>query len=141
MSSVTGRCNCSAVSVEVKDGVPESTVVSRCTNCGMSSGNLFAILFFAARDRVVISGQDHIQYYRDMGHRRRQHRAQAFLRPLCPIYGFVEGKEDRILIRATLFEPKMLPEPTLELYSKHFEVWEKPHAEAAVFERMTPGLA
>ncbi|BGP37924.1 hypothetical protein JCM10450v2_001861 [Rhodotorula kratochvilovae] len=135
MASVTGRCNCSAVSVELKDGLPESTILCHCSNCRVSSGSLFSTLLFAPRDRVVFFGEEHIQTYRDMntdsGNVVRRH---------CPIYGFIEGKDDQLIVRATLFEPKTLPAPALELYGKRFEVWEKPHGKAAVVEGMPPGM-
>ncbi|BGP37923.1 hypothetical protein JCM10450v2_001860 [Rhodotorula kratochvilovae] len=133
MPSVTGHCNCSAVSVELKDGLPESTMLCHCTNCRASSGSLFATILFQPRNRVVIHGIEHVQSYRDT----ITDSGNVLVRS-CPVFSVGENKPEQIVIRGGLFAPKTIPAPAVELYHKNFEGWEAPHGKAVVLEAMPP---
>ncbi|TNY23604.1 Mss4-like protein [Rhodotorula diobovata] len=135
--SVTGFCNCRAVSVELLDGLASETILCHCTNCRASSGSLFATIMFKPRESVVIHGAEHVKRYAD----KKTDAGTTLNRNFCgtcgsPVYSFLSETPDNLVIRAGLFEPKTLPPPCVEVFGKRMEVWERAHGDVPVVEGM-----
>ncbi|GAA5938252.1 hypothetical protein JCM3775_002928 [Rhodotorula graminis] len=120
----TGKCNCGAISVTLKNGLPESSILCHCMSCRASSGSLFTVNLAVNKADLVIDGQQHLREYAD----KNTDSGSTLLRRFCgtcgsPIVSVVEGNDETQFLKGALFG-KGIPKPAAEIFSRNFESWE-----------------
>ncbi|GAA5845640.1 hypothetical protein JCM9279_006058 [Rhodotorula babjevae] len=131
-----GSCNCSSVSVELKNGLPESSILCHCMSCRASSGSLFTVNLAVKKADLVITGKEHIKEYAD----KDTDSGSTLLRRFCgncgsPIVSVVEGHDEMQYLKGSLFG-KGIPKPAAEIFSRNFERWESARDGVHVCEAM-----
>ncbi|GAA5914877.1 hypothetical protein JCM8208_003036 [Rhodotorula glutinis] len=134
-----GKCNCGSVRVELKNGLPDSSVLCHCMSCRASSGSLFTVNLVVKKEDLVFHGEEHIKEYAD----KNTDSGSTLIRRFCgtcgsPIVSVVQGHDEMQYLKGSLFG-KGIPKPAAEIFSRNFESWESKATEGVhVCEAMPP---
>ncbi|ORY41447.1 Mss4-like protein [Leucosporidium creatinivorum] len=126
---VQGKCNCGSVQVAVAQPAFEGAAhaLCHCTSCRTSGGTLASSNLIINSEFITLEGSGlSLKSYRDSN----TDSGNVAVRWFCsdcgsPIRTVVEGKEEVSYLKTGLFPVQTLPAPSVELFSRNLESFEK----------------
>ncbi|GAA5833871.1 hypothetical protein JCM11251_005993 [Rhodosporidiobolus azoricus] len=137
--TLQGKCNCGAVRVTI-NGDPQANALCSCTGCRASSGSIFSVNLVVQTKNLEISGEDNITEYKDTNTDSGHTAVRRFCKKCgSAVETVVAENPDTHFVKGGLFEPKSLPKPSLELFSRNWENWQDQHQPDSKVAQGNPG--
>ncbi|GAA5910252.1 GFA family protein [Sporobolomyces salmoneus] len=131
-----GSCNCGNVTIDVADSaMPKESVLCHCKNCRASSGSLFTVNYVIKTDEIKFNDESKVNVYED----KNTDSGHTAIRKFCKNCGSailtgVKEAPEQSYVKGGLFKVGTVPAPSMEIYKRNFESWEKGHDGAQLID-------
>ncbi|GAA6036949.1 hypothetical protein JCM8097_005474 [Rhodosporidiobolus ruineniae] len=132
--TVTGKCNCGAIQVQIP-AFPNKNALCCCTSCRASTGSIFSYNLVIPTSQITfLTGKFNQSAYEDT----KTDTGHTAVRRFCktcgsPISTIVKEAPEIAYLKGGLFPPHSLPAPSAELFTRNAESWQAQNGGEGVF--------